>query len=331
MEKFIGRLEKIFDNYIQNMTYMPQQLEESNPENIVSAPVGSMFLRDNNNFFLLTNGKLQSLQILKSSFAIHYRNKIWFHTLKEETITFKNEKELWIKKSGQGKTGWEFVINKSIEAERSTSPITTDTPTPTPTPAPTATPTPTPAPTDTPTPTPAPTATPTPTPAPTDTPTPTPAPTDTPTPTPAPTATPTPTPAPTDTPTPTPAPTATPTPTPTATPSGPMAVGSGSMTWAAVGNWTINYTNGVYSTGTWTFEFSNTTSNIGGSFETTVTYYYTGGPTTITVGFNPSYNTNPAYLSVSTVTYPDLYKVVMTPRQSLIDAGAAGSITIDIT
>ena len=297
------------------MTYVPHQLEESSPENIVSAPIGSMFLRDNNNFFLLSNGKLESLQILKSSFAIHYRNKIWFHTLKEETITFKNEKELWIKKTGQGKTGWEFVSNKSIEAEQYESPVATATPTP----APTSTPTP--APTDTPTPTPAPTSTPTPTPAPTSTPTPTPAPTDTPTPTPAPTSTPTPT----------PAPTATPTPTPTATPSGPMAAGSGSMTWAAVGNWTINYTNGVYSSGTWTFEFSNTTSNVGGSFETTVTYYYTGGPTTITVGFNPSYNTNPAYLNVSTVTYPDLYKIVMTPRQSLIDAGAAGSITIDIT
>ena len=271
------------------MTYVPHQLEESSPENIVSAPIGSMFLRDNNNFFLLSNGKLESLQILKSSFAIHYRNKIWFHTLKEETITFKNEKELWIKKTGQGKTGWEFVSNKSIEAEQYESPVATATPTPTP--APTSTPTPTPAPTDTPTPTPAPTSTPTPTPA----------------------------------------PTATPTPTPTATPSGPMAAGSGSMTWAAVGNWTINYTNGVYSSGTWTFEFSNTTSNVGGSFETTVTYYYTGGPTTITVGFNPSYNTNPAYLNVSTVTYPDLYKIVMTPRQSLIDAGAAGSITIDIT
>jgi outer membrane biosynthesis protein TonB len=327
------------------MTYVPHQLEESSPENIVSAPIGSMFLRDNNNFFLLSNGKLESLQILKSSFAIHYRNKIWFHTLKEETITFKNEKELWIKKTGQGKTGWEFVSNKSIEAEQYESPVATATPTPaptsTPTPAPTDTPTPTPAPTSTPTPTPAPTSTPTPTPAPTDTPTPTPAPTSTPTPTPAPTDTPTPTPAPTDTPTPTPAPTSTPTPTPaptatstptpTATPSGPMAAGSGSMTWAAVGNWTINYTNGVYSSGTWTFEFSNTTSNVGGSFETTVTYYYTGGPTTITVGFNPSYNTNPAYLNVSTVTYPDLYKIVMTPRQSLIDAGAAGSITIDIT
>ena len=293
------------------MTYIPQQLEESNPENIVSAPVGSMFLRDNNNFFLLSNGKLQSLQILKSSFSIHYINKIWFHTLKEETITFKNEKELWIKKSGQGKTGWKFVSNKSIEAEQSTSLVATATPTPTP--APTATPTPTPAPTAT------------------ATPTPTPAPTATPTATPAPTATPTPTPAATSTPTPTPAPTSTPTPTPTATPSGPMATGSGNMAWAAVGNWLITYTNGVYSAGTWTFQFSNTTSNVGGSFETTVTYYYTGGPTTITVGFNPTYNTNPAYLNVSTATYPGLYQIVMTPRQSLIDAGAAGSITIDIT
>ena len=289
------------------MTYIPQQLEESNPENIISAPIGSMFFRNDNDFFLLNNGNLEALQILKLSFAVHYKDKIWYKTLKEETITFKNEKELWIKKSGQGKTGWEFVSNKSIEAEQSTSLVAT------------ATPTPTPAPTDTPTPTP------------TATPTSTPVPTATPTPTPAPTATPTPTPAPTATPTPTPAPTATPTPTPTATPSGPMAAGSGSMTWAAVGNWLITYTNGVYSAGTWTFQFSNTTSNVGGSFETTVTYYYTGGPTTITVGFNPTYNTNPAYLGVSTVTYPGLYKVVMTPRQSLIDAGAAGSITIDIT
>jgi hypothetical protein len=103
------------------------------------------------------------------------------------------------------------------------------------------------------------------------------------------------------------------------------------MSWPAVGNWLITYTNGVYSGGNWTFEFSNATSNVGGSFETTVTYYYTGGPTTFVVGFNPPYNTNPAYLGVSTATYPGLYQIVMTPRQSLIDAGASGTITISIT
>ena len=153
--------------------------------------------------------------------------------------------------------------------------------------------------------------------------------TSTPTPTPTPTATAVP---PTATPTPTPTSTAVPpTATPTPTPTGPYAVGSGTMSWAAVGNWNVTYTSANYSGGSWTFQFSNTTSNVGGSFETTVTYYYTGGPTTVTVGFNPPYNTNPAYLGVNTATYPGLYQIYMAPRQSLIDAGAVGSITIDIT
>lgn len=193
-------------------------------------------------------------------------------------------------------------------------------------PAPTSTPTPTPSGTPTATPTTAPTNTPTV--APTNTPTAVPTETPTAAPTGTPTVAPTNTPTPVPTETPTPAPTNTVTPTPT--PTGPSASGSGSMVWPAVGNWTINYTNGVYN-GNWTFEFSNVTSNIGGSFETTVTYYYSGGPTTITVGFNPTYNTNPAYLFVSTATYPGLYQIVMTPRQSLIDAGASGTITINIT
>ena len=189
---------------------------------------------------------------------------------------------------------------------------------------PAPTPTPTPTPTNTPTPTPTPTNTPT------ATPTSTPSPTPTNTPTPEPTNTPTPTPEPTNTPTATPTSTPTNTPTPTPTPAGPSASGSGSMIWPAVGNWTISYINGTYN-GNWTFQFSNVTSNIGGSFETTVTYYYSGGPTTVIVGFNPTYNTNPASLFVNTATYPGLYQIVMTPRQSLIDAGASGTITINIT
>ena len=300
-------------------------LDFSNPKKLISATQGTYFYRVGNDlFFLIKDSTRTRIEVSKKGFALKYQSESWYPTLQDFSITFKNKYELW-KKTGSsyGYDGWTFISNEPFDLFIGTpitptpTPTSTATPTSTPTPTSTATPIP---PTDTPTPTPTSTATPTPTSTPTSTPTATPVPTNTPTTTP--TSTPTATPVP---------PTATPTSTPTPTPSGPSASGAGSMSWPAVGNWLITYTSGSYSAGSWTFQFSNTTSNVGGSFESTVTYYYTGGPTTITVGFNPTYNTNPAYLGVSTVTYPGLYQIVMTPRASLIAAGASGTITIDIT
>lgn len=336
------------------------ELDYANPEKVISASPGTYFYRSGNDlFYLIRDGERTRLEVSKRSFTLAYQNQTWFPTITNDAIIFSQPTELWVKKpNSYGSTGWEFVSYKAYSyipqsptptpsitptisvtptITPSITPTTTVTPTLTNTPTSTLTPTATVTPTVTDTPTPTPTATVTPTVTDTPTPTPTatvtPTITDTPTNTPTPTVTPTPTSTvtPTITDTPTSTPTSTLTPTPSTSTSGPSAGGVGSMSWPAVGNWLITYTNGVYSGGNWTFEFSNVTSNVGGSFETTVTYYYTGGPTTVTVGFNPAYNTNPAYLGVSTATYPGLYQIVMTPRQSLIDAGASGTITISIT
>jgi hypothetical protein len=303
------------------MRFLPltRQLELgiANPEKVISAFPGTYFYRVGNDlFYLIKNNVRTRIDVRKRSFTLDYQNETWFPTIKNDQIIFSEQYELWIKEgAGNNAIGWKFVSYKGMKLEE-ILPSPTPTNTPTISVTPTNTPTPSITPTNTPTPTITPSVTPTQTVIP---------PSQTPTNTETPTITPTATLTPTIT------ATSTITPTPTSTVPGPMANGSGTMIWPAVGNWAISYTNGVYSGGSWTFEFSNTTSNVGGSFETTVTYYYTGGPTTITVGFNPTYNTNPAYLGVSTATYPGLYQIVMTPRASLIAAGASGTITINIT
>jgi len=204
------------------MNNIPNQLPQSSPEGVISAPKNSVFSRTGFEFFLTANGVSRQIYPTKKSFASIYKTQIWYLKLKEETITFAEPNEVWVKNgNGDNSIGWKLLGNFSINSTELTFPVATPTPTPTPTETPVA-PTPTPTPTETPTPTP--TETPTPTPTPTETPTPTPTETPTPTPTPTETPTPTPTPTPTETPTPTPTPTETPTPTPTPAPLPPDAV-----------------------------------------------------------------------------------------------------------
>ena len=88
-------------------------LPQSSPENIVSAPVGAMFMRKGESFYLSSNGTTTELPFTKKAFALQYKSKVWYPTLKEEVISFATDSETWIKKSGNGKTGWSFLTSKS--------------------------------------------------------------------------------------------------------------------------------------------------------------------------------------------------------------------------
>ena len=93
------------------------QLAQSNPENVVSAPVGSIFHRTGDQFYVTTNGVTTKLNLSKKGIALNYRDQIWYPTLKDDKITFANKAETWIKKGGQaGNTGWKFSDNNVYEA-----------------------------------------------------------------------------------------------------------------------------------------------------------------------------------------------------------------------
>lgn len=93
------------------------QLAQSNPENVVSAPVGSIFHRTGDQFYVTTNGVTKKLNLSKKGIALNYRDQIWYPTLKDDKITFANKAETWIKKGGQaGNTGWKFSDNNVYEA-----------------------------------------------------------------------------------------------------------------------------------------------------------------------------------------------------------------------
>ena len=157
------------------MNNVPNQLPQSSPEGVVSAPKNSIFGRTGVEFFLTSNGVSRQIYPAKKAFASIYKNQIWYSKLKEENITFAKPNEVWLKNgNGNNSAGWKLLGNFSINSRELTLP----TPTPTPTLTPTDTPTPTPTLTDTPTPTPTDTPTPTPTYTPTVTPTPTPFPTE---------------------------------------------------------------------------------------------------------------------------------------------------------
>ena len=93
------------------------QLAQSNPENVVSAPVGSIFHRTGDQFYVTTNGVTKKLNLSKKGIALNYRDQIWYATLKDDRITFANKSETWIKKGGQsGNTGWKFSDTNVYEA-----------------------------------------------------------------------------------------------------------------------------------------------------------------------------------------------------------------------
>ena len=99
------------------MNNNPSQLAQSDPENVVSAPVGSIFHRTGDQFYVTTNGVTKKINLSKKGIALNYRDQIWYPTLKDDKITFANKAETWIKKGGQaGNTGWKFSDNNLFES-----------------------------------------------------------------------------------------------------------------------------------------------------------------------------------------------------------------------
>ena len=87
--------------------YTPSQLEQSSPENIIAAPVNSIFSRVGDKFYLTVGATTTKCEITKKAFALKYKNEIWYPTLNDETITFATSGETWIKKgTGNNKIGW---------------------------------------------------------------------------------------------------------------------------------------------------------------------------------------------------------------------------------
>jgi alpha-tubulin suppressor-like RCC1 family protein len=101
------------------------QLNQSSPENVVSAPKGSVFSRAGDKFYLTVGNTTTKLATTKKAFALQYQNEIWYPTLNEETITFATSGETWIKKgSGNNKIGWtQLTSNSSRLTRRSVLPI----------------------------------------------------------------------------------------------------------------------------------------------------------------------------------------------------------------
>jgi len=95
---------------------MINELNQSNPENIVSATKGSVFTRLGDQFYLITNGRRTRLFLSKKTFFAGYGNEALYGDIDEEILTFKTPGETWIKTSGNGKTGWTFLANKTSVA-----------------------------------------------------------------------------------------------------------------------------------------------------------------------------------------------------------------------
>jgi photosystem II stability/assembly factor-like uncharacterized protein len=155
----------------------------SNPEGIVSAPIGSFFYRRGEKYFLIngiTEAEEQLFTVNKTSFFRRYYNPDFY---KKCSVEYVADIETWIKtdRSRGEKYGWQFVAYRppTFVGEQVIPPTPTPsvTPEPTSTPAASATPEPTATPMVTPTPTVTMTMTVTPTlsatPEPTATPTPT--------------------------------------------------------------------------------------------------------------------------------------------------------------
>jgi len=97
------------------MSTTPYQLPNSNPENIVAAPVGTKFRRNGNRFTTEIGGVVTEISLSKKAFIVNYpalRTK--FSAATDALITFDKENESWVKKTGSGRTGWEYVSDKEI-------------------------------------------------------------------------------------------------------------------------------------------------------------------------------------------------------------------------
>jgi len=93
------------------------QLENSNPERLVTASTGTYFYRVGNDlFYLIVKGERRRIELSKRGFALKYQNKIWFPTIRDHYIVFETAHELWQKtKDDTATDGWTFISYKSLD------------------------------------------------------------------------------------------------------------------------------------------------------------------------------------------------------------------------
>lgn len=143
----------------QPVTYI-----SSDPNGLVSAPIGSFFYRKDQKYFVVDGFFNREEQIYTVNLTLFARKKYNADFYRNRVFAFSEPIETWQKINSVGKTGWKFVSNSVPTFRDVHSVLPTPTPTATveePTPTPTDTPVdPTPTPTETPIePTPTPTLT----------------------------------------------------------------------------------------------------------------------------------------------------------------------------
>jgi hypothetical protein len=85
-------------------------LADSNPENIVVAPVGSYLSRNGDVFSLIKlNSSGERIEVSKKALAYRYASETWWPNVQDFRLTYEHDYEIWYKDSGTGNTGWKFI------------------------------------------------------------------------------------------------------------------------------------------------------------------------------------------------------------------------------
>jgi hypothetical protein len=86
-------------------------LDNSNPNNVISAFAGSYLYRDGQNFTIQLPNAAGPSPISVSLRAIAYKNynDAWYPGIQDFRITFVNDSEIWYKATGTGNAGWQFI------------------------------------------------------------------------------------------------------------------------------------------------------------------------------------------------------------------------------
>ena len=84
----------------------------ANPNNIVVAPVGSIFYRHNKDFFVIAPDGQNEKSIYFTGITNFSRTKYNVDFYKNYKLTYTHEWETWMKISGDGDVGWKFIAFK---------------------------------------------------------------------------------------------------------------------------------------------------------------------------------------------------------------------------
>ena len=79
------------------------EFDSSNPNGVVSAPIGTLFYRNGKTYYTSFRGTLKRVDIPSRSFGMENIYRIWFPTIREKDITFSHPQELWYKSKDSGK------------------------------------------------------------------------------------------------------------------------------------------------------------------------------------------------------------------------------------